>query len=38
MTFSDMTIYSDIVNWSGIAPVCVLITEPDFITDFYLIT
>ena len=35
MTFWDMTIYNDILNWSDI---CELITELDFITDFDLVT
>ena len=34
MTFWDMTIYSDTLNWSDIAPICELITELDLITDF----
>ena len=38
MTFWDMTIYSDTLNWSDITPICELITDPDLITDFYLIT
>ena len=38
MTFWDMTIYSDILNWSNITPFCESITELDFITDFHLIT
>ena len=38
MTFWDMTIYNDTLNWSDITPVCDLITELDFITYFDLIT
>ena len=43
MTFWDMTVYNDILNWyytnwSDITPICELITELDFITDFDLIT
>ena len=38
MTFWNMTIYSDNLNWSDITPICELITELDFITDFDLIT
>ena len=38
MTFWDMTIYNDTLNWSDITPICELITELDFITDFDLIT
>ena len=38
MTFLDMTIYSDILNWSYITPICELITELDLITDFDLVT
>ena len=38
MTFWDMTIYNDTLNWSDIAPICELITELDFNTDFDLIT
>ena len=38
MTFWDMTIYNDTLNWSDITPVCDLITELDFISDFDLIT
>ena len=34
MTFWDMTIYNDTLNCSGITPICELITELDFITDF----
>ena len=37
MTFWDMTIYNDILNWSDITPICKLITEHDFITDFDLL-
>ena len=38
MTFWDMTIYNDTLNWSDITPIWELITELDFITDFDLIT
>ena len=38
MTFWDMTIYNDTLNWSDITPTCELITELDFITDFDFIT
>ena len=38
MTFWDMTIYNDTLNWSDITPICELITELDLITDFDLIT
>ena len=38
MTFWDMTIYNDSLNWSDITPIRELITELDFITDFDLIT
>ena len=38
MTFWDMTVYNDTLNWSGITPICEPITELDFITDFELIT
>ena len=38
MTFWDMTIYTDTLNWSDITPICELITEQDLITDFDLIT
>ena len=38
MTFWDMTIYNDTLNWSDNTPICELITELDFITDFDLIT
>ena len=34
MPFWDMTIYNDTLNWSDITPICELITELDFITDF----
>ena len=37
MTFRDMTLYNDTLNWSDITPVYDLITELDFITDFDLI-
>ena len=36
--FWDMTIYSDILNWSDITPICEFITELDLFTDFGLIT
>ena len=38
ITFWDMTIYNGKLNWSGITPICELITELDFITDFDFIT
>ena len=45
MTFLDMTMYNDTLNWSDITPICELITpicelitELDFITNFDLIT
>ena len=38
MIFWDMTIYNDTLNWSDITPICELITELDFNTDFDLIT
>ena len=38
MTFRDMTIYNDTLNWSDITPICEFITELDFNTDFDLIT
>ena len=38
MTFLDMTIYNDTLNWSNIKPIGELITELDFITNFDLIT
>ena len=38
MTFLDMTIYSDTLNWSDITPTCELITELDLITEFDLIS
>ena len=38
MTFWDMTIYNDTLNLSDITPICELITELDFHTDFDLIT
>ena len=31
-------IYNDTLNWSDITPICELITELDFNTDFDLIT
>ena len=33
MTFCDMTIYSDTLNWSDITPICELITDLDLIID-----
>ena len=38
MTFWDMTIYNDTLNWSDITPICEFITELDFNTDIDLIT
>ena len=38
MTFWDMTIYNDTLNWSDISPICERITKLDFNTDFDLIT
>ena len=38
MTFWDVTIYNDTLNWSDITPICEFITELDFNTDFDLIT
>ena len=38
MTFSDMVIYSDTLNWSNITPIFEPITELDLITNFDLIT
>ena len=38
MTFWDMTIYNDTLNWSDITPICEFITELDFSADFDLIT
>ena len=38
MTFWDMNIYSDILNWSDNTPICVPNTELDLITDFDRIT
>ena len=38
MTFWGMAIYNDTLNWSDVTPICELITELDFITDFDLIT
>ena len=38
MIFWDMTIYNDTFNWSDITPICELIAELDFITNFDLIT
>ena len=37
MTFWDMTIYNDTLNWSDITPICEIITELDFITDLTLL-
>ena len=34
----DKTIYNDTLNWSDITPICELITELDFLTDFDFIT
>ena len=36
-TFWDMSISNDTLNWSDITPICELITELDFITDFTLL-
>ena len=38
LTFWDMTKSNDTLIWSDITPICELITELDFITDFDLIT
>ena len=38
MTFWDITINYDILNWSDITSIYELITELDFITDFEHIT
>ena len=38
MTFWEMIIYNGTLNWSVITPICELITELDFNTDFDLIT
>ena len=38
MTFLDMALYSDTLNWSGIATIFEYITELDLISDFGLIT
>ena len=38
MTFWDMTIYNDTLNWSDNTPICERITELDLNTDFDLIT
>ena len=38
MTFWDMTINNDTLNWSDITPICEFITELDFKNDFDLIT
>ena len=37
MTFWDMTMYNDTLNWSDITPICEVITELDFITDLTLL-
>ena len=37
MTFWDMTMYNNTLNWSDITPICELITELDFITKFDLL-
>ena len=33
-----MTMYNDTLNWSDFTPICELINELDFITDFDLNT
>ena len=38
MTFWDMTIYNDTLDWSHITPIYEFITELDFYVDFDLIT
>ena len=38
MTFWDMTMYNDTLNWSDITAIYELITELDFTTDFDIIT
>ena len=38
ITFWDMTMYNDTLNWSEITQICEFITELEFITDFDLIT
>ena len=38
MTFWDMNIYSDTLNWSDITPICEVITDLELFTDFDLIT
>ena len=38
MTFWDMTMYNDTINYSDITPICELITELDFVTDFHITT
>ena len=38
MTFWDMALYNNAINWSYITPICELITELDLITDFDLVT
>ena len=38
MTFWDMTIYNDTLNWSDITPILELITELNLNTYFDLIT
>ena len=35
MTFWDMTMYNDTLNWSNITPICELITELDFFYRFW---
>ena len=35
MTFWDMTMYNETLNWSDIPPICELITKLDFITDLW---
>ena len=37
MTFWDMTIYKDTLNWSDITPICEFITELDFNNDIDLL-
>ena len=34
MTFWDITIYSDALDWSAITPLCEFITELDLNNDF----
>ena len=38
MTFWDMTVYNDTLDWSDITPICEPITDLDFVADFDLIT